>query len=410
MCDAERAAERAARTSYGRLVAILAARVRDVAAAEDALGEAFRAALATWPRDGVPARPEAWLLTAARRHLGHGARHARVRAEAEAAVRQMAEAGMAEDGFADERLKLLFVCAHPAIDPAIHTPLMLQTVLGLDAARIAASFVMAPAAMGQRLVRAKAKIRDAGIRFAVPEPEELAERLPPVLEAVYAAFGRGWDETASALAEEAIVLARLIAQMLPGEAEAHGLLALLLHCHARRGARRDAAGRFVPLDRQETALWDAGMVRAAEASLRLGFALGRVGRFQLEAAIQSAHAARLGGAGVAWPSVVALYDALLRVAPTLGAAVGRAAAVAEAGEPARALVLLDAIAGGARYQPWWAVRGHVLARLGGDARAAFLRAAEMTPDPAARAFLVGRADGLGGVRGGAGGSVGVGGK
>jgi RNA polymerase sigma-70 factor (ECF subfamily) len=397
--EAARAAEQAARTSYGRLVAILAARTRDVAAAEDALAEAFGAALASWPQAGVPDRPEAWLLTAARRVLGHGHRHAQVRAGAAQALHLLAEeaeARMAAEPFPDERLKLLFVCAHPAIDRAVHTPLMLQTVLGLDAARIASAFATTPAAMGQRLVRAKAKIRDAGIAFAVPGPEELAARLDPVLEAIYAAYTAGWDDPAhpGGLTGEAAWLADLTAALLPGEAEALGLLALLLHCQARAAARRDAAGGFVPLDRQDTGRWDGTLIRRAEITLGRAFALGRIGHFQIEAAIQSAHAARAFTGTVDWAGVARLYEALVQLAPGLGAQVGRAAAIGEATGAAAGLAALEAIAA-ADYQPWWAVRAHLLHRLGRAAEAAdaYRRAGELAGDPAVREFLFGRAAG-----------------
>src|SRR3982751_1586456 len=188
---ARAAAAAAARASYGRLVAFLAARSHDIAGAEDALGDAFAAALVHWPKDGVPASPEAWLLTAARRRLHDAWRHGRVEADAEATLRIVFGELDAprETGFPDERLKLMFVCAHPAIDPAARPALMLQTVLGLDAARIASAFVVAPATLSQRLVRAKAKIRSAGIAFEVPGPDELPARLDDVLEAVYAAYG-----------------------------------------------------------------------------------------------------------------------------------------------------------------------------------------------------------------------------
>jgi RNA polymerase sigma-70 factor (ECF subfamily) len=200
--DAERAAELAARASYGRLLAYLAARWRDVAAVEDALGDAFVAALETWPRGGVPDKPEAWLFAAARRRLIDGARHASVEAVAADALRVVVDraehAAASEAVFPDERLRLLFVCAHPAIDEAVRTPLMLQTVLGPNAARIASAFLVSPATMGQRLVRAKAKIRDAGTRFEVPGRGALPARLTAVLEAIYAAYGSGWEDVAGA--------------------------------------------------------------------------------------------------------------------------------------------------------------------------------------------------------------------
>jgi len=242
------AAERAARTSYGRLVAFLAARSRDVAAAEDALSEAFVDALETWPVRGVPRNPEGWLLTTARRRLLDAGRHDRVRAKApiDLAAEIAAPAEDSDVVFPDERLKLLFVCAHPAIDEAARTPLMLQTVLGLDAARIASAFLTAPAAMGQRLVRAKAKIRDAGVRFEVPDGPDLPARLGPVLDAVYVAYGSGWDDVAGAdprrkgLADEAVWLGGVLVELLPAEPEAAGLLALMLYCESRRAARRDS--------------------------------------------------------------------------------------------------------------------------------------------------------------------------
>src|SRR5712692_3375427 len=273
MTDAPRATEEAARTSYGRLVAYLSARFRDLAAAEDALGEAFRAALETWPRNGVPEMPEAWLLVAARGHAIDRARRAAVRADAAPTLRLLADevqAASREAGLPDDRLRLLFICAHPAIDAEVRTPLMLQTVLGLDAARIASAFCVAPATMGQRLVRAKAKIRVAGMSFEGPEPSEVPARLGAVLEAIYAAYGVGWDDAAGAdprrsgLAEEAIWLARLVVQLAPNAPEARGLLALMLHCEARRPARRAPDGAYIPLSEQDVALWSRAMIDEAE--------------------------------------------------------------------------------------------------------------------------------------------------
>jgi RNA polymerase sigma-70 factor (ECF subfamily) len=396
------AAERAARLSYGRLVALLALRTRDVAEAEDALAEAFRMAIETWPSAGVPHSPDAWLLTVARRSAGRAARHRAVRSAARPTIELLLAEETRPEAIPDERLRLLFACAHPALDPAVRAPLMLQVVLGLDAARIAACFLASPAAMGQRLGRAKARIREARIPFAVPETSELAPRLDAVLEAIYAAYGTGWEDVTGedpkrrGLSEEATWLARLVVGLLPAEPEARGLLALMLHGSARRAARRDAAGAFVPLSRQDPALWEAAAIAEAEAEILAAAAMGRPGRFQIEAAIQSLHvqAARSGHGNPG--ALLALYDLLARLSPTAGVLVARAAALAEAGLAEAALAALDAIAGDTGgYQPFWAARGDVLARLGRGAEAAdaFRRAAGMAADPAVRAFLLARAAG-----------------
>jgi predicted RNA polymerase sigma factor len=401
--DPRRAAEKAARASYGRLVAYLSARSRDVAGAEDALADAFRAALETWPVRGVPERPEAWLLTVARRGLIDAARRATTRSVSAAMLVQAAEEAeesrmqTGTDDFPDERLKLLFVCAHPAIDPAARTPLMLQTVLGLDAARIAAAFLTSPAAMGQRLVRAKARIRDAGLRFEVPERPDWQDRLAVVLEAVYAAYGAGWEDVTgtdprrAGLAGEAIDLARLLTALAPEEPEALGLLALLLHCEARRPARRGVDGAFVALAEQDTALWLVPLQREAEEALRRAARMGRIGRFQMEAAIQSVHALRGRSGRTDWAAVAMLHDALAGLSPTVGVLVSRAAAHAEAHGVRAGLDLLDALPADAvkSYQPYWALRAHLLTR-GGDAaaaRQAYGLAIGLSEDPAVRDFL-----------------------
>ena len=408
--DARRAAELAARASYGRLVAYLAARSRDVTGAQDALGDAFLAALETWPRTGVPDKPEAWLLTVARRRLVDIARHTTVVADAAMELRSVVEkakdAASSPIGFPDERLRLLFVCAHPAIDAAVRTALMLQTVLGLDAARIASAFIVPPATMGQRLVRAKAKIRDAGIRFELPEPDELPARLDAVLEAIYAAYGSGWEDVAGAdprrhgLAEEAIWLGRLVTRLLPGEPEAHGVLSLMLHCEARRPARRDADGGYVPLTRQDVRRWSAPMMDEAEQSLAVAAGAQRPGRFQLEAAIQSVHARRAVTGRTDWEAIALLYEGLLRIAPTIGARVACAAALAEARGPAIALAALEAVLPDTvtSYQPYWALRAHLLARVGrvADARDTFARAVGLSEDEAVREFLRAQATALDG--------------
>jgi RNA polymerase sigma factor (sigma-70 family) len=250
-----------ARNSYGRLIAFLAARSGDVVGAEDALSEAFVAALEKWSADGVPQKPEAWLLHVARNRMIDATRRNQVRHKSEKFLQQIAEEAQTvaatHEPFPDERLKLLFVCAHPAIDPSARTPLMLQTVLGVDAARIASAFLVSPAALAQRLVRAKNKIRDAAIPFRVPDPPEWDERISFVLDAIYSAYTTRWESlmevssTHHALAADAIAIGRTLFQLMPAEPEAQGLLALMLHCEARSAARYTRDGEFVPLDQQD---------------------------------------------------------------------------------------------------------------------------------------------------------------
>ncbi|MBB3899523.1 RNA polymerase sigma factor [Roseococcus suduntuyensis] len=392
---AEQAAEQAARGAYGRLVALLAARTGDVAAAEDALSDAFQSALRHWPGTGVPDRPEAWLLTVARRRLGHARRHRGVADGARVALEWLATPDSPVE-LPDRRLQLMLVCAHSAIAAEARAPLMLQTVLGLDAARIASCYLASPAAMAQRLVRAKARIRTAGIPFELPGPEALPTRLSSVLEGIYGAYGTGWADVSGAdaavrgLAEEAIWLARVVVALSP-EPEARGLLAMMLHAEARRPARRSGDGAYVPLSQQDTALWSRPLMAEAEALLREAARAGTLGRFQLEAAIQSFHiSARLTGQR-ADGALLALYDALADIAPTAGVLVARAAALAEAGHPAAARTALDALGPElAQHQPWWATRARVMALLGdaSGAREAARRAAALTEDPAVRAFLL----------------------
>jgi predicted RNA polymerase sigma factor len=407
---AHRAAEVAARASYGKLLAYLAVRSRDVPSAEDALGEAFVAALETWPRRGVPDNPEAWLLVAARRRLVDRTRHAAVEVAAEASLRLALERAREDAAvttvFPDDRLKLLFVCAHPAIDEALHTPLMLQTVLGLDAATISSAFLVAPSTMGQRLSRVKAKIRDAGIRFDVPDIHELPARLDAVLNAIYAAYGTGWDDVVGAdrrrkgIADEAIWLGRLVAGLLPQEPEARALLALMLYCESRRAARRGADGRYVPLAQQDVARWSRSMIDDAERLLADASSARAPGRFQLEAAIQSVHAQRARGATTDWRAIALLYEGLLRIAPTIGARVAHAAALAEAESVEAGLAALGTIPADvvATYQPYWAMRAHLHRRAGlvGEAREAYARAIGLSEDAAVREFLAASARGRSG--------------
>lgn len=402
-------AERVVRESYGRLLAFLAAQYRDVSLAEDALADALAEGLAQWPRSGVPLNPEAWLLTVARRRIVDRARHARVAGRAAEhlllALDEAQQNSAARAEIPDERLKLMYVCAHPAIDEAARAPLMLQTVLGLDAQRIASAFVVPPATMSQRLVRAKAKIRDAGVAFAVPEEDQVAERTGFVLQAIYAAYtlGHGDPEVPDAqidgMVQEAIWLARLVVGLLPRDAEAMGLLALLLFCESRRGASRGNDGRtFVPLSEQACSQWSAPLLSEAEIWLRRAGAMNAPGRFQWEAAIQAVHADRRRTNKTDWKTICALYDGLVSCAPSLGALVSRAAALSEWKEAAAGLRELDQLDPDdvRAYQPYWAVRAALLVKCGETdaASAAYASAIRLTSDPAVKAYLVARRDHL----------------
>jgi RNA polymerase sigma-70 factor (ECF subfamily) len=399
--DARSTAEAVARRSYGKLVAFLAARMRDVAAAEDALSEAFASALADWPLNGCPSNPEAWLLTVARRRMIDVARR---RHSSEALTGQLhllaegLDAAAADAEIPDRRLALMFACAHPAIEAGVRAPLMLQVVVGLDAKRIASAFLMSPAAIGKRLVRAKHKIRQAGIPFSIPGREELPGRLDTVLDAIYAAFAEGWTDPGGTdvvrrdLTAEAFFLARLVAGLLPEQPETLGLLALMLHAEARRRARRNPDGEYVPLANQDPASWDSQMILEAEALLRRASALGSLGRYQLESALQSAHVYRRRTGHANWAAVVQLYDALSALTGSPVVAINRALAIAElqgAGTALQAMQELAADARLAEYQPYWAARAELLARTGApaEARRAYQIAIGLERDPAVRRFL-----------------------
>ena len=399
--QARSTAEAVARRSYGKLVAFLAARTRDVAAAEDALSEAFAAALADWPAKGCPSNPEGWLLTVARRKvidMYRGRRRAEIASERIQIMAEGLDAAAADADIPDQRLALMFACAHPAIDISVRAPLILQAVLGLDAKTIASAFLMSPAAMSKRLVRAKDKIHQAGIPFLIPEREELPARLDTVLDAIYAAFAEGWTDPGGTdlarrdLAEEAIFLSRVVTELLPSEPEALGLLALLLHAEARRPARRNAQGDYVPLAEQDPALWDSQMIDEAEAALHRASDLGAIGRYQLEAALQSAHVHRCRTGQPNWAEVVQLYDALFALVGTPVVAINRALAIAELHGPTAALESMQAIANDPRiaeYQPYWAARAELLAKAGAksEARQAYEIAIGLERDPSVRRFL-----------------------
>jgi predicted RNA polymerase sigma factor len=402
---ARKTADAVARRSYGKLVAFLASRTRDVAAAEDALAEAFAAALVDWPANGCPRNPEGWLLTVARRKLIDSVRR-RQTGEAAGTQLQILAEGL-EDAAAqaerdmqipDKRLALLFACAHPAIEAGIRAPLMLQVVLGLDGETIASAFLVSPAAMRKRLSRAKEKIQQAGIPFSIPEREELPHRLEAVLEAIYAGFAEGWTDPSGTdairrdLTDEAIFLARLVVELLPQEAEGLGLLALLLHAEARRPARRNAAGEYVPLAEQDPAQWHSQMIEEAESLLYQASKLETIGRYQLEAALQSAHAYRRRTGHNNWAEVVQLYDALSAITGSPVVAINRALAIAELHGPQAAADAIKDIATDERlneYQPYWAARAELLSKTGAhdEACQAYEMAIGLERDMTVRAFL-----------------------
>ena len=391
-------AEQVARASYGRLLAIVAADTGDIARAEDALGDAFERALTTWPTAGVPANPKGWLVTVARNRHRDTVKSSTHRLAAPLDIDVAVIDRIDPDAIADKRLELMFVCAHPAVDAAARTPLMLQTVLGFDAAFVARAFAVPAATMAQRLVRAKRRIRLARVPFVVPERHDMPARLPSVLEAVYGAYAIDWQLVSGttvrdSLAGEALYLATTLARLLDGEPEAFGLAALIAFSLARVDARVADDGCLVPLAEQDRALWRPGLIAEGESLLRRAHALGRVGRFQLEAAIQSAQCAP----GTADPAaLLALHDALVRVSPTLGARVARAAVLADVDGARAGLDALDDIDGAERFQPAWATRAHLLASVGETdaAASAYTKAISLTTDTPSRLYLERRAAAL----------------
>jgi predicted RNA polymerase sigma factor len=389
------------RDSYGRLLAVLAAPTRDIAAAEDALADALERALARWPDDGIPASPEGWVLTVARNRLRDVWKSSGYRMTGPLDESDYASTPLEDEmpAIPDRRLELMLVCAHPAIAPSIRTPLMLQSVLGVEAAAIATAFAVEPSAMAQRLVRAKKRIREAGIPFVLPERDDLAERLPAVLEAVYGAYAIDWQlapqgAPIESLSAEALHLALVLTELLPDEPEVLGLAALMCLSEARRPARRTADGAFIPLDEQDTRLWDKVLMAHGEALLRRAHDHRRPGRFQYEAAIQSAHCSRATQGKVDLVALRKLHRALVRVAPSLGATVASAAVDGEIDGPDAGLRALDAIGDPAveRFQPAWTTRAYLLAEAGrvADAAEAYRRAIELTDDAGVAGHLLRR--------------------
>ncbi|ORM34364.1 DUF6596 domain-containing protein [Williamsia sp. 1135] len=402
--DARVRAAQAARTSYGRLLALLAAADGDVPAAEDALSDAFERALTRWPVDGTPDNPDGWILTVARNRQRDRWKSASHRTSVEIDPDRDCGAhldAIDPDAIPDRRLALMLVCAHPAINPAVHTPLMLNTVLGFTAEQIGRAFAIPSKTLAARLVRAKRRIKDARIPFRIPDRDVLPGRMPAVLEAVYGAHAIDWHssgtEVRESLTTESSYLAQTLVDVAPGDAEALGLAALIWLSNARLPARFDTVGNLVPLPEQDVALWDGALIDRGIELLRAAHPLGDLGRYQLEAAMQAVHVARRDTGTTDWPTLRDLHQTLDAVAPSLGGTVAFAVVTAEIDGPAAGLELLDAIGDeSAHFQPAWSARAHLLDRLGRreDAITAFDKAISLTTDPAERGHLVARREGL----------------
>jgi RNA polymerase sigma-70 factor (ECF subfamily) len=390
--------ERVFRECSGRAVATLARRFGDLGLAEEMVQEAFIQALEHWPREGLPASPPGWIITTARR-----AALDRVRREASRDERQRESARLygpeepdaADEGpVLDDQLRLMFTCCHPALAPNVQVALTLRLVAGLETREIARAFLVPEATMAQRLVRAKNKIRDAKIPYRVPPAEELPERLRWVLAVIYFVFNEGYVASSGSalgrteLSTEAIRLARHVCELVPGELEATGLLALLLLIESRRAARSAPDGSLVPLAEQDRARWDPALVAEGQRLVRLCLAANRPGPYQIQAAINAVHSDAPRADATAWNQIVALYDQLYALTPTPVVALNRAVAVAELGAPEAALAAVDALELDG-YHLFHAVRADLLARLGrlAEAGSAYARAAALTGNAGELALL-----------------------
>ena len=389
------------RAEYGPAVATLVRLLGDITAAEEAVQDAFVLALERWPQGGVPPNPGGWIVTTARRRAIDRFRRESLRDErhVQAALLHTPDEPPEVGAVRDDQLRLLFTCCHPSLSPEAQVALTLRLLGGLETAQIARAFLVPEPTMAQRLVRAKKKIRDAGIPYRVPTEAELPARLPPVLAVVYLVYTAGHSATSGKnlvqgeLCDEALRLARVLAELMPDEPEVLGLLALLLLLQSRRPARLGPAGELVPLSEQDRSLWDRALIDEGQSRVRALLRRGAPGPYQVQAAIQAVHADAYRTGETDWRQVLDLYDLLLSMLPTPVVAVNRAVAVAEVTGPQQALAVVDALPL-QDYQPFHVVRADLLTRLGRRCEAAgcYDRALALTHNAVERAHLQRRRD------------------